>query len=196
MPEAPYPNRLAECMAQAKVNDPQLAEAAGTTKQQIFKLRRGERKLTVEWARRLAPHLKMPWRALIDGPATNAEPPHPMAGYGQRIAVARAEREQTEEEFAAELGAPVEMVRLWEADLLAPDVPALAKLRRVGISADWVLFGDWGRREAPATHDDRIASETGHRGRRHVGTADRAPRQPSEAQVTGMGSPHPANRRP
>lgn len=63
--EAPYPNRLAERMKAAKMTDPRLAGLAGTTKQQIFKLRRGERKLTVEWAQRLAHHLGTEWFDLI-----------------------------------------------------------------------------------------------------------------------------------
>jgi transcriptional regulator with XRE-family HTH domain len=68
--ESPYPNGLADCMALVEITDPQLAALAGTTKQQIFKLRRGERKLTVQWARRLAPYLKVTWQELIEGPAS------------------------------------------------------------------------------------------------------------------------------
>ena len=41
----------------------------GTTKQQIHKLRHGERKLTVQWAKRLAPVLGCSWQELIEGPA-------------------------------------------------------------------------------------------------------------------------------
>jgi len=52
-----YPNGLGAAMERAGMTDPDLAARAGTTKQQIFKLRRGERKLTVDWAHRLAPHL-------------------------------------------------------------------------------------------------------------------------------------------
>lgn len=74
MKMASYPNRLADCMALAQVNDPQLAKLANTTKQQIFKLRQGERKLTVEWARRLAPHLNVEWQALIEGPQGDPDP--------------------------------------------------------------------------------------------------------------------------
>lgn len=76
----------------------------------------------------------------------------PLAGYGERIATIRIDREQSQEEFASDLAVPVEMVRLWEGGLLEPDVSALGKLRRHGISADWVLFGDRG---------DRIAASSG-----------------------------------
>lgn len=60
-------------MVIAGFNDPKLADAAGTTKQQIFKLRKGQRKLTVEWARRLAPHLGLRWEALVEGPQDNGD---------------------------------------------------------------------------------------------------------------------------
>ena len=55
-------------MALIRITDPQLAVAAGTTKQQIFKLRRGERKMTTQWAKRLAPHLSVSWQEVIEGP--------------------------------------------------------------------------------------------------------------------------------
>jgi len=75
------------------------------------------------------------------GAATESAP-SVSGGYGQRIAATRLDREESQEEFARALGVPVDMVRLWEADALAPDLAALGKLRQVGISADWVLFGD------------------------------------------------------
>jgi len=55
-------------MARAGINDPKLAEAVGSTRQQIHKLRHGDRKLTVQWAKRLAPHLDCSWQELIEGP--------------------------------------------------------------------------------------------------------------------------------
>jgi DNA-binding Xre family transcriptional regulator len=55
-------------MARAGMNDPKLAEAVGSTRQQIHKLRHGDRKLTVQWAKRLAPHLDCTWQELIEGP--------------------------------------------------------------------------------------------------------------------------------
>jgi len=70
----PYPNRLAVCMKIAKMTDPGLAKLANTTKQQIFKLRRGERNLTVQWAKRLAPHLGgISWQELVDESSTPAD---------------------------------------------------------------------------------------------------------------------------
>ena len=68
-PEALYPNGLNDCMARAGVNGPQLALAAGTTRQQIHKLRHGLQKMTVQWAKRLAPHLHSTWQELVEGPS-------------------------------------------------------------------------------------------------------------------------------
>lgn len=61
-------------MARVAFTDPELADAAGTTKQQIHKLRHGERKLTVQWAKRLAPILGFTWQELIEGPSEAADP--------------------------------------------------------------------------------------------------------------------------
>jgi len=55
-------------MVRVGMTDPQLAALAQTTKQQIHKLRHGQRKLTVQWAKRLAPHLDCTWQELIEGP--------------------------------------------------------------------------------------------------------------------------------
>jgi phage repressor protein C with HTH and peptisase S24 domain/DNA-binding XRE family transcriptional regulator len=44
-----------------------LAKAAGTTRQQLFKLEKGDRKLTKEWAERLAPHLNASWIEVMGG---------------------------------------------------------------------------------------------------------------------------------
>jgi hypothetical protein len=65
--KVPYPNGLAECMTRARLNDRELAEAAGTTKPQLHKLRHGGRKLTVQWAKRLAPPLNCTWQELVEG---------------------------------------------------------------------------------------------------------------------------------
>lgn len=75
MVTVPYPNRLEERMRAVGLNDPQLARRVGTTRQQIFKLRRGERQLTVAWAKRLAGPLGIDWTALIEGEATGGYAP-------------------------------------------------------------------------------------------------------------------------
>ena len=59
-------------MRVAGITDPELAAKVGTSKQQIFKLRRGERELTPTWARKIGPLLNVSWIDLFDeteGPA-------------------------------------------------------------------------------------------------------------------------------
>jgi plasmid maintenance system antidote protein VapI len=73
MTEGPYPNHLAEVMRTKGLTDPALARKLDISKQQIFNLRWGHRKLTVEWAKRLAPHLGVSWERLITGATTPAD---------------------------------------------------------------------------------------------------------------------------
>lgn len=74
MKNGPYPNYLAELMRSNGLTDRALADKLGVSKQQIFNLRRWHRKLTVEWAKRLAPHLGVSWERLITGlPAPSDE---------------------------------------------------------------------------------------------------------------------------
>lgn len=47
-------NRLKELREKANLSPQKLAERIGTTRQQIFKLEKGERRLTLEWLQRLA----------------------------------------------------------------------------------------------------------------------------------------------
>ena len=68
MTDGPYPNYLAGFMRAAGMTDPALADRLGVSKQQIFNLRHGQRKLTVEWAKRIAPHLRVSWQELVTGP--------------------------------------------------------------------------------------------------------------------------------
>jgi len=75
MTDGPYPNQLSSFMRARGLTDPALAGALGISKQQIFNLRRGHRKLTVEWAKRLAPHLGISWEELITGsPSISSDP--------------------------------------------------------------------------------------------------------------------------
>lgn len=67
MTDGPYQNYLAEFMRESGLNDPKLADRLEISKQQVFNLRRGHRKLTVEWAKRIAPHLGVSWQELITG---------------------------------------------------------------------------------------------------------------------------------
>lgn len=59
-------NRIRELRDAAGLTAEQLATLAGTTKSQLGKLERGERRLSDHWAGRLAPHLKVqPYELLM-----------------------------------------------------------------------------------------------------------------------------------
>lgn len=60
--------RLDELMTSLNMSSPALADRAGTSRQQIHKLRTGERTVTREWAERLAPWLKTNWLQLMARP--------------------------------------------------------------------------------------------------------------------------------
>jgi hypothetical protein len=79
-------------MKRAGINDPTLAaEVRNTSKQQINKLRHGERKLTVQWAKRLAPHLDCTWQELVEETPTPIDPGEAavVAGYRRMNAEGR-----------------------------------------------------------------------------------------------------------
>ncbi len=79
------------------------------------------------------------------------------AGYGKRLTLTRIERGRTESDFAADIGVPVELLKLWETEALALDQAALVKLWRAGISADWILFGEKpGVRQHPRMTTPRV----------------------------------------
>lgn len=62
----------------------QLADAAGTTKSQIDKLEKGERRLTVDWLMRLAPHLDCDPRDILQIQAQHisaSPPPAPLSSF-------------------------------------------------------------------------------------------------------------------
>ncbi len=71
-----FPNGLRRAMDTAKIGVSALARAAKTPKQNISRLADGERKLTVQWAELLAPHLGRPPEELIlaSKPATSRVP--------------------------------------------------------------------------------------------------------------------------
>lgn len=61
-------NLLTAAMKAAAINGSELARLAKTTRQQIQRLRDGQRGLSMAWARRLAPHLSVPPEKLMFGP--------------------------------------------------------------------------------------------------------------------------------
>ena len=52
-----------------------VGQQAGTTKQQISKLKSGERRMTAEWAQRLAPVFDMEWVPFLEGHLTKEVTP-------------------------------------------------------------------------------------------------------------------------
>lgn len=54
-----FPNHLRDFRVAAGLSQPDLAKAADTNVQNVSRIERGERKLTVEWAEKFAPHLKI-----------------------------------------------------------------------------------------------------------------------------------------
>lgn len=59
---------LTAAMTASKINGSELARLAKTTRQQIQRLRDGQRGLSMAWARRLAPHLGIDADKLMFGP--------------------------------------------------------------------------------------------------------------------------------
>lgn len=52
----------------------QLAADVGTSRQTIWKLRTGYSRMLPDWAKRLAPHLGVPWQELVDGAPQEVDP--------------------------------------------------------------------------------------------------------------------------
>ncbi|MBP2314906.1 XRE family transcriptional regulator [Azospirillum soli] len=65
---------LRKARENAGLSQERLAELAGTSQPQINKLEHGQRKLTLDWAVRLAPHLGIHPEALLGGPSQPAQP--------------------------------------------------------------------------------------------------------------------------
>jgi phage repressor protein C with HTH and peptisase S24 domain len=71
MNENDYPNGLKAAMDAAGKGPSEVAEAIGTNRQNVTRWSKGQRKLTVEWAREIAPVLgTTPEQLLLDTPAS------------------------------------------------------------------------------------------------------------------------------
>ena len=74
-------SNLSEKMRDAGVNAAELARRVETTRQQIGRLKNGQRRMTKEWAERIAPHLDCsPAELLFEGETTVAKIPAPTDG--------------------------------------------------------------------------------------------------------------------
>lgn len=73
-------NNIKTLREERGLTQPRLAEAMGTTKNQLIKLEKGDRRLTDDWIRRAAQALGVPNSAIIDEPVEDAGTPSP-AGF-------------------------------------------------------------------------------------------------------------------
>lgn len=137
-----FADNLRAAMNRAGVNQSELGRRLGIKSQAVNQwLQPGGTAPRGTRLREVAAALDVSLSALLAEPPPNSEEAVAL-GYGQRLAIARAKRGESAAQFAAAIGVPVEMLLLWEAEALALDQPALTKLWRIGISADWVLFGN------------------------------------------------------
>jgi transcriptional regulator with XRE-family HTH domain len=106
----------------------QLADAAGTTAQQVGRLERGDRRLTVDWMIRLAGPLGVDPKDLLEGGAPVVRSPAPFPRGGERLLPVRS---------AARGGVDQEMFLV---DGAIDQVPMPEHLRNVrGAYAIWVV---------------------------------------------------------
>jgi plasmid maintenance system antidote protein VapI len=141
MSKPPYPNRLDEQMNRVGMKNATLARLIETTEQQIGRLRKGTREMTVSWATRLAPAVGVPWHTLLEVPSE-----HPVSSDPQVVL-----------RFAAAIEALYGEDKESAAEALNVDVPLLLSLadgtRPIsqqmmvrfcdvsGCPADWLLRG-------------------------------------------------------
>lgn len=74
--QAAVANRLSKRMREVGISQKELADLAGTSKQQIWKLENAKVSLKPLWAERLAPHLNVTpaWLLMIDSNQTDSPP--------------------------------------------------------------------------------------------------------------------------
>ncbi|MCK8788172.1 transcriptional regulator [Roseomonas sp. NAR14] len=145
-----YPNGLDKLMTSAGMDGQALADKVGTTKQQINKLRHGTRKMTRDWAEKIAPHLDACPAEVIGLPSCAGDPrpsdPREIEFYEDlawRLKVAVEAIDRQKGDIADSIGVSQSRMSNWITNQNKPDWFGVAKLcRRYGISADWVLLGE------------------------------------------------------
>ena len=70
---AKYDTYLDRLMAERGLENHELAAQAGTSRQAIYKLRRGLTRMLPDWAKRLAGPLGVSWQELVEGMPTPAD---------------------------------------------------------------------------------------------------------------------------
>lgn len=130
------------------MSGPALAGAVGTSKQQIHKLRIGERKLTRGWAERLAPHLGVTWPEVMgwtgELPRPPVNPKTQRQSLGARVQWARSHYRGIEPIEAARRFAMapnrLASIEAGKADISVLELATIsAKLQ---VSVDFLLMGN------------------------------------------------------
>lgn len=144
--EMDHPNRLNELMTLRGLTGVAIAKAAGTSKQQIHKLRYGDRKMTREWAEKLAPALGVSWPEVMGWVGELPKPP-PDPGpirqaTGARIAWVRGYRGVEPAEAARRFGIPSARLAQIEAGRTELTMTELATLSaKLQVPTDFLLMG-------------------------------------------------------
>jgi len=85
-------NQLREARIRARLTQAELARLAGTSQSQILRLESGQRRITWEWARRLAPPLNVdPHLLFPGGPVLPQDEPEPPATPSEEVTLLHAE---------------------------------------------------------------------------------------------------------
>ena len=144
-----YPNRLGELMERRELDDPTLAEGAGTSKQQIFKLRHGQRKLTRKWAEKLAPHLGVTWPEVMGWSETEAcryelseADQAVLRAVGSRLCIIRVYRDLSTEEAARRFALdPATLSALEDGSKPMTIFDAITIATKLQVTTDFLLRG-------------------------------------------------------
>lgn len=144
--EMEYPNRLAELMRAKGLSGSELARLAGTSKQQVHKLQRGDRKLAREWAERFAPHLGVTWPEVMGWtgnlPLATPDPRPQRQTIGARMCWIRQYRQVDVAAAAEAFGMTQFRLNALEAgttDLTVPELTVISA--RLRVPADFLLLG-------------------------------------------------------
>ena len=153
-PAGPPPNRLAEWMHKQHIDDPSLAAAVDTNKQQIWKLRTGKARLTARWAERLAPHIGVDWPLLMNPATPEARAFAPtradvdvgiLGKIGRRIVWGRTYRGYTRAVAAERFDIPVNRLAALEAGAETMTIyEAITITTKLQLTTDFLLRGQIG----------------------------------------------------
>jgi hypothetical protein len=92
----PQSSHLDQLMTALRMENHALAARVGTSRQTIWKLRTGYTRMLPGWAKRIAPHLGVPWPELVEG-APVGESPDPSLSERELLGAFRSTDEQGRE---------------------------------------------------------------------------------------------------